>query len=218
MYLRLTDEQRMVQKAIRKFVEKELMPLENEVLRNEREGKPGLTPEKLKELQLKAKEAGFWGINTPEEYGGANLGHVMQAIVLMEVAKTLVPFQFGGSADNILYYANEEQKKKYLIPTINGEKKSCFAMTEPGAGSDTRNIKMTAVKDGDEWVLNGEKTFITGGNDADFVMVIAITDKERHQATNGREGVTCFIVDRDMGWRSEPIHTMGPSTPAKLNF
>lgn len=126
MYLRLTDEQRMVQKAIRKFVEKELVPLENDVLRNEREGKPGLAPEKLKELQLKAKEAGFWGINTPEEYGGANLGHVMQAIVLMEVSKTLVPFQFGGSADNILYYANEEQKKKYLIPTINGEKnKNC---------------------------------------------------------------------------------------------
>lgn len=150
MHLRLSDEQRMVQKAIRKFVEKELMPLENEVLRNEREGKPGLSEEKLKELQLKAKEAGFWGINTPEEYGGANLGHVMQAIVTMEVSKTFVPFQFGGSADNILYYANEEQKKKYLIPTINGEKKSCFAITEPGAGSDTRNIKMTAVKDGNE--------------------------------------------------------------------
>ena len=122
MHLRLTDEQRMVQKAIRKFVEKELMPLENEVLRNEREGKPGLSEEKLKELQLKAKEAGFWGINTPEEYGGANLGHVMQAIVTMEVSKTFVPFRFGGSADNILYYANEEQKKKYLLPTINGEK------------------------------------------------------------------------------------------------
>ncbi|EZP76745.1 acyl-CoA dehydrogenase [Parageobacillus genomosp. 1] len=218
MYLRLNDEQRMVQKAIRKFVEKELMPLENEVLRNEREGKPGLSEEKLKELQLKAKEAGFWGINTPEEYGGANLGHVMQAIVTMEVSKTFVPFRFGGSADNILYYANEEQKKKYLIPTINGEKKSCFAITEPSAGSDTRNIKMTAVKDGNEWVLNGEKIFITGGNEADFVMVIAITDKERHQATNGREGVTCFIVDREMGWRSEPIHTMGPSTPASLIF
>lgn len=218
MFLRLTDEQKMVQKAIRKFVEKELMPLENDVLRNEREGRPSLSKETLKQLQVKAKEAGFWGINTPEAYGGVNLGHVMMAIVLMEVSKTFVPFQFGGSADNILYYANEEQKKNYLIPTINGEKKSCFAMTEPSAGSDTRNIQMTAVKDGKEWVLNGEKTFITGGNDADFVMVIAITDKERHQATQGREGVTCFIVDREMGWRSEPIYTMGPATPASLIF
>ncbi|MFD2639954.1 acyl-CoA dehydrogenase family protein [Piscibacillus salipiscarius] len=213
MQLRLTEEQKMVQQTIRKFVEKELIPLENEVLKNEREGRPGLSNEKMEELQLKAKEAGFWGINTPEEYGGADLGQMMMAIVLMEISKTFVPFTFGGSADNILYYGNEEQKKKYLIPTINGEKKSCFAMTEPGAGSDTRNIKMTAVKDGNEWVLNGEKTFITGGNEADFVMVIAVTDKEK-----GPEGVTCFIVDRDMGWKSEYIHTMGEWGPASLIF
>lgn len=218
MYLRLTDEQKMVQKTIRRFVEKELIPLENEVLRNEREGKPSLSPGKLKELQLKAKEAGFWGINTPEEYGGADLGQMMMAIVAIEVAKTFVPFAFGGSADNILYYANDEQKKKYLIPTINGDKKSCFAMTEPGAGSDTQNIKMTAVKNGSEWVLNGEKTFITGGNDADFVMAMAITDKQQHIESRGREGVTCFIVDRDMGWRSEFIQTMGEGGPAGLVF
>ncbi|MDQ0884381.1 acyl-CoA dehydrogenase family protein [Peribacillus sp. V2I11] len=217
MDLRLSDEQKMVQKTIRKFVENELIPLENEVLRNEMEGKPSLPEGTLKDLQEKAKNAGFWGINTPEEFGGADLGQLMMAIVLMEVSKTFVPFSFGGSADNILYYANEEQKQKYLIPTINGEKKSCFAMTEPGAGSDTRNIKMTAVKEGNEWVLNGEKTFITGGNDADFVMVIAVTDKERHQAT-GTEGVTCFIVDRDMGWRSEYINTMGEWGPAGLVF
>ncbi|MGZ9817338.1 acyl-CoA dehydrogenase family protein [Peribacillus simplex] len=217
MDLRLSDEQKMVQKTIRKFVENELIPLENEVLRNEMAGKPSLPEGTLKDLQEKAKNAGFWGINTPEEFGGADLGQLMMAIVLMEVSKTFVPFSFGGSADNILYYANEEQKQKYLIPTINGEKKSCFAMTEPGAGSDTRNIKMTAVKEGNEWVLNGEKTFITGGNDADFVMVIAVTDKERHQAT-GTEGVTCFIVDRDMGWRSEYINTMGEWGPAGLVF
>ncbi|QHA92070.1 acyl-CoA dehydrogenase family protein [Bacillus sp. N1-1] len=217
MDLRLTDEQVMVQKTIRKFVENELIPLENDVLRNERAGKPGISTEKMEELQQKAKKAGFWGINTPEEYGGANLGQMMLAIVMMEVSKTFVPFRFGGSADNILYYANDEQKEKYLLSTINGEKKSCFAMTEPGAGSDTRNIKMTAVRDGDEWILNGEKTFITGGNEADFVMVIAITDKEKHAET-GRDGVTCFIVDREMGWKSEYIHTMGEWGPAGLVF
>ncbi|MBP1971269.1 acyl-CoA dehydrogenase [Virgibacillus natechei] len=217
MHLRLNDEQKMVQKTIRKFVEKELIPLENEVLRNEREGRPSLSAEQMEELQLKAKEAGFWGINTPSEYGGADLGQLMLAIVLMEVSKTFVPFDFGGSADNILYYGNDAQKEKYLIPTINGDKKSCFAMTEPGAGSDTRNIQMTAVKDGNEWVLNGEKTFITGGNEADFVMAIAVTDKETHQKT-GSGGVTCFIVDRSMGWKSEYIHTMGEWGPASLVF
>lgn len=217
MYLRLTEEQKLVQQTIRKFVKEELMPLENEVLKNEREGRPSLSKEKMQELREKAKEFGFWGINTPEEYGGANLGQMMLAIVLMELSKTFVPFSFGGSADNILYYGNEEQKKKYLIPTINGEKKSCFAMTEPNAGSDTRNIKMTAVKDGNEWVLNGEKTFITGGNEADFVMAIAVTDKELHEKT-GTQGVTCFIVDRDMGWKSEYIDTMGEWGPASLIF
>lgn len=217
MKLRLTEEQKMVQQTIRKFVEKELIPLENEVLRNERKGKPGLSAEKQQELQAKAKNAGFWGINTPEEYGGADLGQMMQAIVSMEVSKSFVPFSFGGSADNILYYGNEEQKKNYLIPTINGDKKSCFAMTEPDAGSDTHNLKTTAVKDGNDWVIHGEKTFITGGNEADFVLVMAVTDKERHDQS-GRDGVTCFIADRDMGWRSEYIDTMGEWGPAGIIF
>ncbi len=210
----LTDEQRMVQKTVRDFVNKELKPLEQEVLKNEREGKPGITKEKVKELQEKAKEIGFWGINTPEEYGGANLGAMMSALIAMEMGRTFVPFSFGGSADNILYDCNEEQKEKYLYPVINGEKKSCFAITEPGAGSDAKSIKMPAVKDGDHWILNGEKVFITGGNEADFVMVFAVTDKEK--GANG--GVTCFLVDRDMGWRSEYIHTMGEWGPATLIF
>lgn len=210
----LTDEQRMIQKTVRDFVNKELKPLEQEVLKNEREGKPGISSEKLQELRQKAKAIGFWGINTPEEYGGANLGPIMSALIAMELGRTFVPFTFGGSADNILYLCNEEQKKKYLIPTINGEKRSCFALTEPGAGSDARNIQMRAEKDGDHWVLNGEKVFITNGNEADFAMVFAVTDKEK--GANG--GITCFLVDRDMGWRSEYIHTMGQWGPATLIF
>ncbi|TRY27377.1 acyl-CoA dehydrogenase [Brevibacillus sp. LEMMJ03] len=210
----LTDEQKMVQRTVREFVQKEIMPLEQQVLRNEREGRPGITREEIRALQLKAKELGFWGINTPEEYGGANLGPIMTALITMELGRTFVPFTFGGSADNILYYCNEEQKQRYLIPVINGERRSCFALTEPGAGSDARNIKMSAVKDGDHWVLNGEKVFITNGNEADFAMVFAVTDKEK--GADG--GVTCFLVDRDMGWRSEYIHTMGEWGPASLIF
>jgi acyl-CoA dehydrogenase len=132
----------------------------------------------------------------------------------MELARTFVPFVFGGSADNILYHCNAEQKQRYLIPTINGERRSCFAISEPGAGSDAANIQLSAVKDGDEWVLNGEKIFITNGNEADFVMVFAVTDKKK----GARGGVTCFLVDRDMGWRSSYIHTMGEWGPASLYF
>jgi alkylation response protein AidB-like acyl-CoA dehydrogenase len=210
----LSAEERQIRDTIRAFIEKEVMPYEPDVLRNERAGHPALDPEILRDLRLKARKMGFWGINTPEEYGGAALGAVMSAIIAMETGRTFVPFAFGGTADNILYAGTEEQKRRYLIPTIEGERRSCFAITEPGAGSDARNIRTRAVKDGGEWVVNGEKTFITGGNEADFVMVFAVTDPEK--GANG--GVTCFLVDRDMGWKSEPIPTMGQWGPASLVF
>ncbi|TMZ50884.1 acyl-CoA dehydrogenase, partial [Klebsiella pneumoniae] len=156
----------------------------------------------------------FWGVQTPEEYGGMGLSAVMTALLEVELGRTFVPFSFGGSADNILFHANDEQKERYLLPTIEGTRKSCFAITEPGAGSDAKAIRTTAHKDGSEWVINGEKTFITGGNEADFAMVFAVTDPEK--GADG--GVTCFLVDRDMGWRSEYIDTMGEWGPASLIF
>ena len=210
----LSEDEEQMRLTVRSFVEKEVIPLEDEVLRNERVGQPSLESNVVKELRTKARKAGFWGINTPEEYGGANLGAVMSAVMAAELGRTFVPFSFGGSADNILYGANEEQKQRYLIPTIEGERRSCFAITEPGAGSDARNIRTRAVKDGSDWVINGEKVFITNGNEADFVMVFAVTDKEK--GANG--GVTCFLVDRDMGWKSNPIPTMGQWAPASLSF
>jgi alkylation response protein AidB-like acyl-CoA dehydrogenase len=210
----LGDEERLIRDTVRSFIQKEVMPLEQDVLRNERQGRPGLDPETLRELQRKAKRAGFWGINTPEEYGGIALGPVMSVILTMETGRTFVPFRFGGYADNILYHGNDEQKRRYLIPTINGERRSCFAITEPGAGSDARNIRTRAVRDGGDWIINGEKTFITGGNEADFVMVFAVTDPD----LGAEGGITCFLVDRDMGWKSEPIPTMGQWGPAALVF
>jgi acyl-CoA dehydrogenase len=205
----LSDEERQIRDTVRAFIEKEVMPLEPDVLRNERAGRPGIEREALRELQAKARRSGFWGVNTPEEYGGMNLGAVMAAIIAMETGRTFVPFDFGGNADNILYAGKDEQKQRYLIPTIEGERISCFAITEPGAGSDARSIRTTARKDGGDYVINGEKTFITRGNDADFVMVFAVVPDE---------GVTCFLADRDMGWKSEPIPTMGEWGPASLVF
>jgi alkylation response protein AidB-like acyl-CoA dehydrogenase len=210
----LSVEEREVRDWVRTFVQRELMPLEQEVLRRERAHQPGLTADELSELQLKAKESGFWGVLTPEEYGGMGLSAVMAALLEAELGRTFVPFRFGGAADNILFHANEEQKKTYLLPTIAGERKSCFAITEPGAGSDAKAIRTTARKDGSDWIINGEKTFITGGNEADFTMVFAITDPEK--GANG--GVTCFLVDRELGWKSEYIDTMGEWGPASLVF
>jgi acyl-CoA dehydrogenase len=210
----LTEEQREVRDWVRTFVRKEIMPLEPEVLRRERVGQPGLERSELRALQLKAKESGFWGVLTPEDYGGMNLGGTMAALIEAELGRSFVQFRFGGSADNILFYANDEQKETYLKPTISGERVSCFAITEPGAGSDARAIRTSARRDGDDWIISGEKTFITGGNEADFTMVFAVTDKEK--GANG--GVTCFLVDREAGWKSHPIETMGEWGPAALTF
>ncbi|GAB2745313.1 acyl-CoA dehydrogenase family protein [Amycolatopsis magusensis] len=210
----LSVEEREVRDWVRTFVQRELVPLEQEVLRRERAGQPGLTGDELTALQLKAKESGFWGVLTPESYGGMGLSAVMTALLEAELGRTFVQFRFGGAADNILFHANEEQKERYLLPTISGERKSCFAITEPGAGSDAKAIRTSARKVGSDWVINGEKTFITGGNEADFTMVFAITDPEK--GADG--GVTCFLVDRDMGWRSEYIDTMGEWGPAALVF
>jgi len=205
----LTDEERQIRDTVRDFIQREVMPLEPEVLRNERAGRPGVERAVIRELQLKARRSGFWGVLTPEEYGGMDLGPVMAAIIAMETRRPFVPFQLGGAADNILYFANDEQKQRYLIPTIEGERISCFAITEPGAGSDARSIRSSARRDGGDFVINGEKTFITNGNEADFVMVFAVGPDK---------GVTCFLVDRDMGWKSEPIPTMGEWGPASLVF
>ncbi len=211
----LSEEERAVRDTARAFIRNEVMPLEAEVLRRERAHGPGLERSELRDLQLKARKFGFWGLSTPEEYGGMALPAVMQSLIYTEVGRTFVPFMFGGEADNILYHANEEQKQEYLLPTIEGDRTSCFAITEPGAGSDAANIRLSARKDGSDWVLNGEKVFITKGNEADFAIVIGVNDKEKG-ARGG--GTTAFLVDRAMGWRSEPIQTMGEGGPAALVF
>ncbi|MEQ3549442.1 acyl-CoA dehydrogenase family protein [Pseudonocardia nematodicida] len=204
----LSDEERAVRDTVRAFVTREVVPLEDEVLRNERAGRPPLPDGVLTALQEKARAAGYWGVTTPPEYGGMGLAPVMHAVLEMELARTFVPFRFGGSADNILFAASAAQREAYLLPTIAGERRSCFALTEPGAGSDARNIRTRARRDGADWLLDGEKTFITGGDAADFAILFARAD----------EGVTAFLVDRDRGWTSTPIPTMGEWSCASVVF
>jgi acyl-CoA dehydrogenase len=211
----LDEEQRAVRDTARAFIRKEVMPLEAEALRRERDGRPALDVDTLRELQQRARAFGFWGPATPAEYGGMELPAVLQSLIWTELGRTSVPFTFGGAADNILFHGDAEQKREFLVPTIEGERISCFALTEPGAGSDASNIRLSARRDGDDWVLNGEKTFITNGHEADFAIVVARTDPERRAADGG---ATAFLVDRSMGWESSPIRTMGEATPAALSF
>lgn len=210
----LSDAQRSIRDTARDFIEKEIVPLEPEVLRRERRGEPALPHEELRTLQARAREFGFWGLGTPAAYGGAELPAITQSLVWTEIGRTFVPFVFGGETDVILYKANEAQREEYLLPAIEGTRASCFAVTEPGAGSDLTAIRMRARRDGDDWVLNGEKTFITRGKEADFSIVIAVTDPE----LGYRGGFTAFIVDRSMGWTSSPIETMGPAEPISMAF
>jgi acyl-CoA dehydrogenase len=210
----LTDEQRSIRDTAREFIAKEVMPLEPQVLQRERRGEPGLEHSELRELRAKARDFGFWGLGTPAEYGGADLPAVTQSLIWTEVGRTYVDFTFGGETDVILYKANAEQRDEYLLPAIEGERNSCFAITEPDAGSDLSAIRMRARQDGDDWILSGEKTFITRGKVADFAIVVAVTDPEKGM----KGGFTAFIVDKAMGWESGPIETMGPAEPIWMSF
>jgi acyl-CoA dehydrogenase len=217
MDFRLSDEERLILETVRGFVANELMPLEAGLQQAHLEGRGHEFPDAAtrRALQEKAKDLGLWGIATPKEYGGADLSTTLNALIAMELGRCFVPFQFPGHADNILFLANEQQKQRYLIPVLQGERRSCFALTEPTAGSDATNIRMTAVQDANgDWILNGEKIFITGGNEADFAIVFAVTDREK----GARGGITAFLVDRAMGWTSRYVPTMGSWGPARLTF
>lgn len=197
--------------SVRKFREKELMPLEHEFLLNGR-----LSNEVLKELSKKGRQQGFWALDVPEEYGGQGMGTLGACLVAEELFKHPAMFEFGGSPEPVLYMGNEDQKKRYLHGVIDDGMRSCYAFTEPETGSDFARISTTAVRDGDSWVINGTKTFISEADRADFCVVFASTDPSL-----GGRGITCFIVDIGTpGFElSRPIPMMGDGwDPYELSF
>lgn len=188
----LPTELRMLQRTVRQFVDKELIPLEREFRPDGEE-----MPEKLlRPLQEKAKAIGLWMLDVPQEYGGAGLGLLPRCVIQEGLARTVViPFReneiFGPQLKPVLRYCNEEQKGRFLFPVLRGEKRVCFAQTEPDAGSDPASMQTRAVRDGDCFILNGTKRFITGAGRADLAQVMAVTDPEKR----ARGGITCFMVD-----------------------
>jgi acyl-CoA dehydrogenase len=192
MDFNLPEELQMLKETVRRFVEKELMPLEREY-RPEGEEMPERL---LKPLQEKAKAMGLWLLDVPEEYGGAALGLLARCVIAEELFRSVaVPFRnneiFGPEIRPVLFHCNEEQKQRFLQPVLRGEMKVCFAQTEPDAGSDPAGMRTRAVRDGDYFILNGTKRFITGAGRANFAQVMAVTDPEKR----ARGGVTCFMVD-----------------------
>jgi alkylation response protein AidB-like acyl-CoA dehydrogenase len=184
----LTENELSFKKDVREFVNKELMPHVEEWERRK---------EYAKESVKKFADYGLFGILIPPEYGGLG-GTVMEYLIAsIEVgrASTSLASIFGSPAgiftDAVLKYGTEEQKKRYVPPVIGGDMIACFALTEPGAGSDAAAIATTATKDGNDWILNGGKTFITAADVGDVVLAFASVDRSL-----GAKGITAFLVER----------------------
>jgi len=191
MDFNLTEEQRMIVDTTRAFVENELYPHEAEV---ERTGK--LRRDLYEELKAKAIEAGLYAANMPEEVGGAGLDTQSWVLYEKELGRASYALHWNCVArpSNILMACNEDQRQRYTLPCVRGEKIDCMAMTEPGAGSDLRGMKATAVRDGDDWIINGTKHFISHADVADFVIVYAASGEE--DTPRGKKKlITSFIVD-----------------------
>ena len=171
----LTPEQEMVVKTARSFVEKELYPLEPEVERS------GRVPIELgRQIQQKVKALGFYAPNIPEEFGGSGLDNLTMALLERELGRTSWALHvWWGRPSNILCACTQEQKTRYLEPAVSGEKIDALAISEPDAGSDVRSMKCSARKDGDDWVINGTKHFISHADAADFVILFASTGDEQ---------------------------------------
>jgi alkylation response protein AidB-like acyl-CoA dehydrogenase len=188
MDLELNEEQRMIQEMARNFTEKEVAPMAAQLDESH---------EFPVDLAKKMGELGLMGVAVPEEYGGAGMDYICYVVALEEICAACANTGVVMSANNslacgpILAHGSEEQKQKFLAPIASGEKIGCFGLTEPGAGSDAAGQKTTAVLDGDEWVLNGNKIFITNGTHADTAVVFAMTDKEK-----GHRGISAFIVEK----------------------
>ena len=189
----LPEEIQILRNTVRKFVDKELIPLER-VYRHDSEGP--MPEHLLKPLQQTAKAMGLWMLDVPAEYGGAGLALLPRCIIHEEIARAAsLPFRslelFGPEVRPVLFHCNEEQKKRFLEPVLRGKLKFCFAQTEPDAGSDPANMRTRAVQDGDHFVINGTKRFITAAGRADYAQLMAVTDTEKR----ARGGITCFAVD-----------------------
>ena len=189
MDFELTEMQKLFKKTVREFAEKEIKPLADKIDKEE------YFP---KDLYKKMGKMGLMGMTVPQKYGGAGIDRVSYMIALEEISRVcgstgiILEAHNSLGVGHIYEKGTEEQRKKYLPKLLNGEGIAAWALTEPNAGSDAAATQTTAVLDGDEWVINGTKQFITSGDIAEVVTVMAKTDK-----TQGAKGISAFIVEKD---------------------
>lgn len=190
MDFEIPENLRMMVDTVRRFVQKDLEPISKQVEEEDH------IPESIIQAM---RELGLFGISIPEEYGGLGIGTLGECMVYEELSKTNASFRTrigtnnGIGSQGIVIDGTEEQKQFYLPKLASGEWTGCFALSEPEAGSDAANVQTTAELQGDYWILNGRKHFITNGSVADLATVFAANDKSKR----GRGGITAFLVEKD---------------------
>jgi acyl-CoA dehydrogenase len=191
MNFELSNEQQMIVDTVRSFVENELYPHEEEVERT------GVVAKEVgQEIAQKCKDIGFYAANISTEFGGGGLQQLEFTLLERELGRASMALSvFFGRPSGILEACTGEQREKYLLPAVSGEKVDALAMTEPGAGSDMRSMSCSAVADGDDWIINGTKHFISHADLADFVIVFVASGEEQ-TARGPKKKISCFLVDR----------------------
>ena len=198
MDFKLTEEQELVRKNMREFAVRYVDPIAAEIDENSRH--PA-------ELFRKLAEGGWMGIPIPQQYGGAGSDFLTHIIAVEEISRSCsstgftLSFHAGIIGMSLNLFGNEEQKKKYLVPLARGQHMGAFALTEPGAGTDVMAVSTTAVRDGNGYVMNGTKTFVSNGPLADTYIVFCWTDKSA-----GKKGMSAFIIPRDTTGLKPGVH------------
>jgi len=197
MDFELAEDHRMLRDLVTRFVDDELMPLESAVLKREAQGGAlGLSRAEHERLDQVSRALGLWGLDAPEDVGGADLPNVAMVAVNEALGRTITPYTLPPDSPNLRMLqatVTDRQKEAYLAPYVRGETISAIGISEPGAGADPSGMITRAVRDGDDWVINGRKIWISRAAEADFTILMAVTDREK----GARGGISAFLVDRD---------------------
>ena len=196
MDFELAEEHRMLKDLVARFVKDELMPLEPAVLAREASGQGlGIGPAEHARLDEVSRSLGLWGLDAPEDIGGSDLPAVAMVGVEEELGRTVTPYTLPPDSPNLrmlMATVNERQRVAYLEPYVRGETVSAIGISEPGAGGDPAGMTTHAERDGDDWVINGRKIWISRAEDADFTILMALTNREKRS----RGGISAFLVDK----------------------
>jgi acyl-CoA dehydrogenase len=196
MDFQLAEEHRMLKDLVHRFVEDELIPLEKGVLEREAEGRGlGIGEMQIARIDKISRELGLWGLDAPEDIGGSDLPAVAMIGVNEELGRTVTPYTLPPDSPNLrmmMATVNERQRQAYLEPYVRGETVSAIGISEPGAGADPAGMITRAERDGDDWIINGRKIWISRADHADFTIVMAVTNREKR----ARGGISAFLVDK----------------------